>query len=79
MTLAEIFEKLPYGPAPEAADLANAWLDARDRKFGHFIGGQFMPPKKGVYFETLNPATAQPIAKVAQGGQGDVDAAVKAA
>ncbi len=79
MTIAEIFEQLPYGPAPESADLANAWLDARGRDFEHFIGGEFRRDKGSPSFETHNPANGRPIAKVSQGTQADVDAAVKAA
>ena len=32
MTIAEIFETMEYGPAPESADPAQAWLDARNRE-----------------------------------------------
>jgi hypothetical protein len=43
MKVAEIFETMEYGPAPEAAGPAIAWLDAHERTFGHFIGGAFVP------------------------------------
>ena len=35
-----LFENLEYGPAPEAVDSANAWLDDHDREFGNFINNQ---------------------------------------
>ncbi|HLF88236.1 MAG TPA: 5-carboxymethyl-2-hydroxymuconate semialdehyde dehydrogenase [Anaerolineales bacterium] len=45
----------------------------------HFINNQFVPPFEGETFETLNPATNEPITEVAAGSAADVDAAVKAA
>lgn len=44
-----------------------------------FIGGKFVDAKDGAQFDTTNPANGQVIAKVAQCGTGDVDAAVSAA
>jgi len=77
--VAEIFETMEYGPAPESADRAMEWLDARGRAFGHFIGGEFTDPGAGESFETANPATAKPLARVRQGSDADVEAAVAAA
>jgi hypothetical protein len=37
---ADIFANLEYGPAPEEDQPAQAWLDAHQRKFGHFINNQ---------------------------------------
>lgn len=45
----------------------------------HFYGGQWKRPLSGEYFETYNPATGQPLAKVANSTSRDVDAAVTAA
>ncbi len=77
--IAEIFETLEYGPAPESADAALAWLEARGREILPFIGGAFRKPAAGEWFETLNPATAKPLARVFQCGAAEVDAAVDAA
>ncbi|MDH3497813.1 MAG: aldehyde dehydrogenase family protein [Gemmatimonadota bacterium] len=77
--VAEIFETMAYGPAPESAAPAVAWLEGHQRRFAHFIGGTWAPPGEGEYFDTVNPATAQPLARVAQGGAADVDRAVAAA
>src|SRR5690606_11101959 len=77
MTVREIFETLDYGPAPEAADLAEAWLERHGRRFGHFIGGRFTEP--GETFATHHPGDASELAQVTQGTAEDVDAAVKAA
>ena len=38
-TVAEIFETMEYGPAPESSKEALAWLGKHERVFGHYIGG----------------------------------------
>jgi aldehyde dehydrogenase (NAD+) len=63
-----------YAPAPESADVV-----AIADRYGLFLGGEFTPPAGGVHFATLNPATEQPLAEVAQAGPEDVDRAVAAA
>jgi aldehyde dehydrogenase (NAD+) len=63
-----------YAPAPESADVVSI-----APRYGLFIGGEFVPPAAGEYFATLNPATEQPLAEVAQAGEPDVDRAVAAA
>jgi aldehyde dehydrogenase (NAD+) len=45
----------------------------------HLIGGKWLPSASGEAFDTFNPATGEVIARLARGGQQDVDAAVKAA
>lgn len=77
MTIRDIFETLDYGPAPEAAGEALAWLDRHGRRFGHWIDGAFTAP--GETFATLNPATGAELAQVTQGSAADVAAAVAAA
>ncbi len=67
-----------YSPAPETAK-----VEIKPR-YGHFIGGRFVEPRRSKetatpYFPTLNPATEEPLAEVAQGSAADVDAAVRAA
>ena len=79
MSVAEIFETMDYGPAPESAAEAHAWLDGHDRCFDLFINGTFVAPKDGKRFETTNPADGQKLAEIAQAGQSDVDDAVAAA
>lgn len=44
-----------------------------------FIGGQWVPAASGKTFDTLDPATEDVIASVAEGDAADVDLAVKAA
>ena len=77
MTTAEIFETMDYGPAPESAAEALAWIATRGPAFGHFIHGRFTAP--GETFATRNPATGAELAQISQGTAGDVDAAVAAA
>ena len=79
MKVAEIFESMAYGPVPEDAGPALRWLDQHERTFGLFIGGAWVGGQSGESFETINPATGKSLARVAQGGAADVDAAVRAA
>jgi len=79
-TVAKLFETMEYGPAPESAAPALEWIQAHGSgQLGHFIGGQWVTPAEGKYFETINPATTAVLARVAQGGEADVAAAVGAA
>lgn len=77
MTVKEIFETMEYGPAPESAAEANSWLDTHERKFGHFINGEFVKSKK--HFQSKNPADGEFLADIGDGSKKDVDNAVKAA
>lgn len=79
MKVKEIFNTMSYGPAPESANAANAFLEAHGRTFQLFIGGNWQPPASETYFESINPSTKQPLAKIAEGNAEDVDAAVAAA
>ncbi len=63
-----------YAPAPEATDIVSI-----ASSYDLFIGGEFVPPAGGGHFATLNPATEQPLAEVAQATEQDVDRAVRAA
>lgn len=63
----------PYDPAPEAAE-----PNLRSR-YDLFIHGEFVAPKSGRYFDSLNPATERKLADVALAGAADVDAAYAAA
>jgi len=79
-TVAKIFETMEYGPAPESAAPALEWIKQHDNgRFGHSIGGGWVAPAEGGYFETINPATKAVLARIAQGSKVDVDAAVAAA
>ncbi|MEM6391027.1 MAG: aldehyde dehydrogenase family protein, partial [Pseudomonadota bacterium] len=77
MTTREIFDTMDYGPAPESASEALAWIAGHGGRFGHFIDGRFAEP--GALFETRNPATGEALAQVTSGSAEDVDRAVTAA
>ncbi|MBR9989686.1 MAG: aldehyde dehydrogenase family protein [Gemmatimonadetes bacterium] len=70
---------MEYGPAPESAVPAHAWLDRHGRRFGLFIDGEWRDPESGAYFDTVNPGNAQTLGVIAQASTDDVDAAVNAA
>src|SRR5436305_1792462 len=79
MRVAEIMKTMEYGPAPESAAPANAWLDAHERRFGMFIDGEWTQPGDDRLFESINPANRQPIARITQATEAELDAAVAAA
>jgi aldehyde dehydrogenase (NAD+) len=63
-----------YAPAPEATD----HVKLRE-EYGLLIGGRWVAPLSESTFKTINPASEEVLAVVAEGGEEDVDAAVKAA
>ncbi len=63
-----------YAPAPESTDVVRL-----DESYGLFINGEFVEPKSGKRFVTINPATEEPLALVAEAGPEDVALAVEAA
>jgi aldehyde dehydrogenase (NAD+) len=68
--MAGIFE---YAPAPETTKAV-----IRD-EYGLFVGGQWVKPKSGRYFESINPANEQLLARVAYADAEDLERAVRAA
>ena len=77
--VSDIFETMDYGPAPESADAANAWLDTHGRTVGLFINNKFEKPNGRKTLESRDPATGKLLASTVQAEKADVDAAVKAA
>ncbi|MHA6347285.1 aldehyde dehydrogenase family protein [Roseivivax sp. CAU 1761] len=77
MSVSEIFETMEYGPAPESAADALAWIVDQGSRFGHFIDGAFEAP--GETFETRSPASGEVLAEITQGSAEDVARAVAAA
>ncbi|MGH9019609.1 MAG: aldehyde dehydrogenase family protein [Acidimicrobiales bacterium] len=65
---------MEYDPAPESASIARLRAS-----YGLFINGKLTDPGEHAQFTTLNPATEEPLATVAQASAGDVDAAVASA
>ena len=48
-------------------------------RYGNFIGGEWVPPAKGDYFENLSPVTGQAFTEVARSTEEDVETALDAA
>jgi len=79
VSVADIFETLEYGPAPESPAAANAWLDSHERHFNLFINNRWHEPVDGTYLDVRNPATGERLAQVADASEADIDQAVAAA
>jgi aldehyde dehydrogenase (NAD+) len=62
--------------APAAEDSKHIHLN---KKYDLFIGGKFVKPTKGKYFDTISPSSEEKLAEVAEADEKDVDLAVKAA
>ncbi|MEU9505091.1 aldehyde dehydrogenase family protein [Micromonospora sp. NPDC048170] len=63
-----------YAPAPESRSVVD--LKA---SYGLFVDGKFVDPADGGTFKTVNPASEEVLAEVAEAGAQDVDRAVRAA
>src|SRR5215469_6462178 len=63
-----------YAPAPESRDIVSI-----QPEYGLFTGGDFVAPLSGEHFATVNPASEEPLASVAEAGKADVDRAVTSA
>ncbi|MFB7085055.1 aldehyde dehydrogenase family protein [Streptomyces sp. NPDC056296] len=48
-------------------------------RYDHFIGGEYVPPMRGQYFENPSPVNGQPFTEVARGTAEDVERALDAA
>lgn len=47
--------------------------------YQHYIAGEFVDPRSGEWFDTLNPYTGTPWARIAKGSSADMSAAIDAA
>jgi aldehyde dehydrogenase (NAD+) len=63
-----------YASAPESHDIVRL-----EKRYGLFVGGDWVEPRSGEFQPTVSPATEEPLAEVAYGGAEDVDLAVSAA
>lgn len=48
-------------------------------RYGHYIGGEFVDPVKGQFFENVSPVTGKPFTEVGRGTVEDIDRAVDVA
>jgi aldehyde dehydrogenase (NAD+) len=66
--------RFEYAPAPEST----ATVEIKS-SYGLFVNGEFVESADGGTFKSVNPATEEVLAEVAEAGAGDVDRAVRAA
>lgn len=66
--------KWEYAPAPEATDHIQI-----KKQYELFIDGKWVKPTDNKYFDTINPANTQKLARIGHAQKKDVDKAVKAA
>lgn len=79
MNVAEIFETMAYGPAPESDHVAQAWLEDHGRDFGLFINGEWVRAEERATYTNINPVDDSPLATITDATADDVDAAYQAA
>ncbi|TIC82539.1 aldehyde dehydrogenase [Nocardioides sp. GY 10127] len=48
-------------------------------RYEHFIGGEWVAPVKGQYFENISPVNGKPFTEIARGTEEDIEAALDAA
>jgi aldehyde dehydrogenase (NAD+) len=77
MTVKEIFDTMAYGPAPESATEALAWLAARGGIAGPYVNGTWGPLRDDLPIH--NPATGARLGGMTQTTPEEVARAVKAA
>ena len=63
-----------YAPAPESKDIVRL-----EDRYGLFVDGEFVEPKSGRWFTTIDPSNEEPLADIAEAGPEDVRLAVDAA
>ena len=79
MNIQSIYETMEYGPAPESREEADQWLKSWKQKLSLYIDGKWQSSKSGKYFDSINPANKEFLAKITEADQKDVDKAVSAA
>lgn len=67
-------DRWAYAPAPEQSD----YVKIKPR-YPLFIDGKFRAPHSGKYFDSINPATEEKLAEIAEADAHDVNLAVNAA
>src|SRR5262249_61040056 len=63
-----------YATAPESREIVKL-----QERYGIFVGGEFVEPRSGEYYETLDPSSEEPLAEIPQAGPEDVAPAVETA
>lgn len=75
-TPVDLLKTLPYGPAPEDAKAALAWIEAHNPA-PIYVNGEWLPAEST--FPTINPADGKELGQIAQTTSAQLDQAVKAA
>src|SRR5204863_246531 len=60
-----------YASAPESREIVKL-----EERYGLFIGGEFVEPRSGEHYKTLDPSSEEPLAEIPQAGPEDVALAV---
>ena len=66
--------KWDYASAPESREIVTL-----EERYGLFVGGEFVEPRSGDYYQTIAPASEEPLAEISQAGAEDVALAVSTA
>ena len=73
------------GPSPredtmlhQVIETLNARVALRPR-YDNFIGGKWVPPVKGEYFDNISPITGKPVCEIARSHADDIELALDAA
>jgi len=77
--IAEIFNAMNYGPAPESNSNVLNWLKKYEKSSQIFINGEWQKATTKNLFDSCNPATGEKLAKIAQSTNKQVDSAVASA
>ena len=59
--------------------MANVTKPVFKERYGNFIGGKFVAPVKGQYFDNVSPVDGQVFTQAARSTQEDIDLALDAA
>ncbi len=63
--------------APAASNLATR--PPFKERYEHYIGGEWVPPSSGEYFENISPIDGKPFTQAARGNSEDINKAIEAA
>ncbi|MFT6735135.1 MAG: aldehyde dehydrogenase (NAD+), partial [Polaribacter sp.] len=77
--IAEIFNTMNYGPAPESNTNVLNWLKKYKNSSRIFINGEWQKAAPKNLFDSFNPATGGSLGKLAQSTTIQVEAAVTSA
>ena len=74
-----LLDTLDWGPAPEVASQVRDWIERSGKSPAHFIGGKWVAPKDGRYFDNISSITGKAVGQVARSQAADIEAALDAA